>query len=160
MTDQSPSPAEPNETDRDARGIGPCVRPLLCHDEPLCSFSLKVVIRTPLPHTSLQELSPQPTAEAAAMWILLPGQGGKSPHSLHSRRNTETCVKNKVKVLIQLFYSSKSEKVQALKSTQSINSFPNPLLKCNYFVCLCHRPARHRSSVCFMKATGPSCPGS
>ena len=57
-------------------------------------------------------------------------RGGKSPHVLHSSR-TDNCVKRetlvKVEVLIHILYLSKSQKVQALKCTQSIKVKNGPL---------------------------------
>lgn len=63
----------------------------------------------------------------------LTGRGGKRTHILHSSRWTDTVVKMKkkkkkmVKILIQLPYSSRSYKVQALNCTQSIKVQSLPL---------------------------------
>lgn len=50
------------------------------------------------------------------------GRGGKSTHILYSGRCTDTCVNKD----LNIFYSGKSKKIQALKCTQSIKvkSFP------------------------------------
>ncbi len=54
------------------------------------------------------------------------GIGGKSTHVLYISRRTDTYVE----ILIQLLYSSKSNKVQVVKCTQSIKVKSFPLKKC------------------------------
>ena len=58
----------------------------------------------------------------------IPARGGKSPHVLYSSRSVDTYAKKRLKVelLIKPFIANKSNKVQAIKCSQSIavESFP------------------------------------